>query len=86
MEKGGLEVAHDEPKKVCKVTEVKWPTAIFLALFAILGSFGGAFSVKTMIEHHTPWVLLGYAAAGGIFIAASVVVILQLLSFSMNEK
>ncbi len=79
-------MAHDEPKKVYKVTEVKWPTTVVLALIAIIGSLGGAFSVSSMIEHHSPITLLGYAVAGGIFLAAALVVILQLLSFSMEEK
>lgn len=78
-------MAHDEPKKVRKVTEVKWSSAIVLALVVILGSLGGAFSVSSMIEHHSPFVLLCYALAGGIFIAATVVIILQLLSFSMDS-
>lgn len=79
-------MAFDEPKKVCKVSEVKWSSAIFLALVAILGSVGGAYSVSSMIGHHNPFVLLGYAVAGGIFIAATVVIILQLMCFSMDKE
>ncbi len=61
-----------------------WAKVIFLAAFAILGSFGGGFSVQSMIEHHSPVVLVAYAIAGGIFIAVSVVVILQLLGSSQE--
>lgn len=56
-----------------------WTNVIVLAAFCILGSLGGGFTVRSMLGQHSPVTLLVYGVAGGVFIALSVVVILQLL-------
>ncbi len=64
--------------------DFSWAKVILLAAFCILGSFGGAFSIQSLIEHHSPAVLIGYGVAAGIFIAISAVIILQIVSFSFD--
>ena len=61
--------------------DFSWVTVVLLAAFCIGGSYGGGISIKTMIEHHGAAALAGYGVAGGIFIAISVVLIKQILSY-----
>lgn len=62
-----------------------WVSVVLLAVFCIGGSYGGGVSIERMIEHHGVAALAGYGVAGGVFIAISVVLLMQILSYLQSK-
>jgi chromate transport protein ChrA len=59
--------------------------AFVLAAICIIGSVAASLSLREIIPHLNKWQEGGYAIVGGIFIAATVVIVNQMLSFFRTE-
>ncbi len=59
--------------------------ALFLIAFCVLVSIAGAFSLQQIMPHLAGWQAGAYAAAAGIFIALTIVIVTQILSFFATE-
>jgi hypothetical protein len=60
--------------------------AIFLIAFCLLVSIAGAFSLEQIMPHLAGWQAGAYAAAAGIFIALTAVILTQILSFFATDR
>lgn len=54
-------------------------------LFTVLAALGGGFSLQAMMPHIHMWQAPIYAVVGGIFIAISDVILVQVLSSFQNK-
>ncbi len=59
--------------------------AILLIVFCILVSILGALSLQQIMPHLAGWQAGAYAAAAGIFIALTLIIVTQILSFFASE-
>ncbi len=59
--------------------------AILLIAFCVLASVAGAFSLEEILPNLHGWQAGAYAAAAGIFIALTAVILTQILSFFATE-
>jgi hypothetical protein len=60
-------------------------TAFILAAICIIGSIAASLSLQELVSHLNKWQKGGYAIVGGIFIAVTVVIVNQMLSFFRPE-
>jgi hypothetical protein len=59
--------------------------SIVALIFTLLAALGAGFSLSKMMPHIQPWQAPLYAIVGGIFIALSDVILIQVLSSFQNE-
>ncbi len=59
--------------------------AIFLIAFSVLTSIAGAFTLDQIMPHLKGWQAGAYAAAAGVFIALTAVILTQILSFFATD-
>ena len=59
--------------------------AFVLMAVCIIGTIAASISLQEIIPHLNKWQKGGYAIVGGIFIAATVVILNQMLSFFRSE-
>ncbi len=60
-------------------------TALILVAFTLLAAIAGAFSLEQIIPHLNRWQIVSYAIVAGVFIAASDVILMQILKFFSAE-
>lgn len=59
--------------------------SIVVLIFTLAAALGGGFSLRNMLPHIQAWQAPVYAIVGGIFIAVSDVILVQVLSSFQSE-